>query len=133
MNHFNLNDALLSLYPSMETWREFETHTATDLLVAFQQLNHAGVSPEQMQWLVKCRLTAFEERHVSLVLATARAVSSGRLPVATLLKALRDRELWAAMHGTTTTFVADPIPDEGEIARKLDIPPVRSVAPQLTG
>lgn len=89
---------------------------------ALATLQHAGLTTEQLQLLLKARFSRFRQNDWFRVMVLATAITKGTTTVSKLHGVLRDREYWARLHNQSTHFQTESLPDLGEINNCMGIP-----------
>lgn len=99
----------------------------------------AGLSEEQIQWMIGEPFSEFGSEEFATVLIMALALERGTATVDEWYDQLRERELAMRIWGMSMLFVTETLPSMEEIDEDLGIPPARAqrrqenrIAPRVT-
>lgn len=127
MDRFSMTDLIKRTLKSDQEFNELQFAGLSIFLATVARLEQDGLSQQQLQMLVECPFSRFGRRECGETLVLALALVRGTATVAEWHEVLRNRMVWARMHGCVPWLPTETLPDREAIDAELGLPP-RGVA-----
>lgn len=137
MDRFSMTDLIKRTLKSDQDFNELQFAGLSVFLATVARLEQDGLSQQHLQMLIECPFSRFGRRECGETLVLALALVRGTATVADWHEVLRNRMVWARMHGSVPWMPTETLPDPGAIDAELSLfprslsgtPPVRPRIP----
>lgn len=123
MDRFSMTDLVKRTLKSDQEFNELQFAGLSVFLATVARLEQEGLSQQQLQMLIECPFSRFGRRECGETLVLALALARGTATVAEWHEALRNRMVWARMHGSVPRLPTETLPDLAAIDAELGLPP----------